>query len=339
MQDARAYPLSWSDTAQRGKDQEAGGEDWLYVRIACQATEADRVLLKLVAPLAQHFREQGLICQWFFIRYYEGGHHLRVRFCGEYRDLFGSVKTLVSEQLGTYCAGNQDSVSEALDQGPEGINDQSWQPLYAANALRPVPSYEYQRYEPEIARYGGPQGLRVSEQHFASSSATALQVLEWEQAGSGSRRNAALLLIHASTECFQLDAERRVASFEQFYLHRRDLVWQIPLDESLLEQAYMRNRINLQRLIPRSSHLPVQRGQRVWLPLLEQWQDSLRATYQAIQDLQAQNRLSTPPVVMLSAYIHMLCNRLGIYPREEAHLCYLLYRMYTEQLAMDQASF
>jgi hypothetical protein len=48
--------------------------------------------------------------------------------------------------------------------------------------------------------------------------------------------------------------------------------------------------------------------------------------------------LSTPLIVMLSAYIHMLCNRLGIYPREEAYLCYLLYRMYTERIALDRTS-
>jgi hypothetical protein len=36
----------------------------------------------------------------------------------------------------------------------------------------------------------------------------------------------------------------------------------------------------------------------------------------------------------LLSYLHMLCNRLGIFPREEACLAYLLHRSYAEQLGL-----
>jgi thiopeptide-type bacteriocin biosynthesis protein len=334
-------PFIWPEAQQ--KDEESantqGTEDWLYMRLTCQATEADTLLLKLIAPLTLNLWEQRLIRQRFFIRYYEGGHHLRVRFSGKSEDLFGPARTLVNEHIHAYFAGGQQRLSEPLDWGPEGMKDHSWQPLYAANTLRPVPSYEYQRYEPESERYGGSQGLQVSEQHFTFSSAAALRVLKQERAGNGSRRNAALLLLHASAESFQLDAGQKATSFEQFYLRRRALAWRTPPDVGNLEQEYARNRANLRLLIPYDLRAPAHRGQAVWLPLVEQWQDKVGETYRALQHLQEQGQLSTPLIVMLSAYIHMLCNRLGIYPREEAYLCYLLYRMYTERIALDQASF
>src|SRR5262249_21693937 len=153
---------------------------------------------------------------------------LRVRFFGEHTGLFGAGKALINEHMRASFTRNHPQCCEPLDQGPENRNDQTWQPLYAASALRPIPSYEYQRYEPEIERYGGPQALQISEQHFAWSSAVALRVLEQEQEGSGSRHNAAFLLMQASAESFQLDSEQRATGFEQFYLRRRALAWQKP---------------------------------------------------------------------------------------------------------------
>lgn len=341
MQDTRVHSLAWPDEPQQGTGQgnEQDTEDWLYVRISCQPAEADSVLLDLVAPLAQRLWEQHLLRQGFFIRYFEGGHHLRVRFFGEQRNLLGPVRAQIDERICAYFAGSQPRVSGPLDQGPEGIGDRSWQPRYATNTPRPFPSYEYQRYEPEVERYGGPQGLRVSEQHFAFSSALALRIIAREREGNGSRRNAALLLLNASAESFQLDAEQRAASFEQFYLRRRALAWRTPPDESNLEQEYMRNRAQLGLLLPDDPRTPIHRGRAAWLALVEEWQNQVGETHKLLQHLQEQKQLSTPLIVMLSAYIHMLCNRLGIYPREEAYLCYLLYRTYTERLALCQTSF
>ncbi len=338
MQGVKGNLSAWPDEPQRLEETARwpSTEDWLYVRITCQATEADTLALELVAPLVQHLWKQGLIRQWFFIRYYEGGHHFRLRFFGERRDLFGSVRAHINESVRAYFAGDQHKVFDPLDWGPEGMNDQRWQPLYAANALRPIPSYEYQRYEPETERYGGSQGLHVSEHHFAYSSALALQILAQEREGHGSRRNAALLLLHASAESFQLDARQKAESFEQFYLRRRALAWHVPPSEVGLEQEYERNRASLRLLAP-DPGAPLHRTQVVWLPLVEQWQSQVGETYRRLHLLQKQGLLSTPSIVMLSAYIHMLCNRLGIYPREEAYLCYLLFRTYVERLALCQA--
>ena len=68
----------WMPVLKDRKRQQAS--TWLYVRIYCQMTEADEVLLNLVAPLVHVLQEQGLISSFFFIRYFEGGHHLRARF-------------------------------------------------------------------------------------------------------------------------------------------------------------------------------------------------------------------------------------------------------------------
>jgi hypothetical protein len=60
-------------------------------------------------------------------------------------------------------------------------------------------------------------------------------------------------------------------------------------------------------------------------------------TYHALTQLQEQGQLTVHPIELMFSYIHMFCNRLKLFPREEAYLCYLLYRNYTEQLAMSAA--
>jgi thiopeptide-type bacteriocin biosynthesis protein len=53
------------------------GSEWLYVKLYCTPESADRILAKVIAPVLR--RHRPLISAWFFIRYFENGHHVRVR--------------------------------------------------------------------------------------------------------------------------------------------------------------------------------------------------------------------------------------------------------------------
>jgi thiopeptide-type bacteriocin biosynthesis protein len=53
------------------------GSDWLYLKIYCTGPAADRVLQEVIAPVVR--RHRRLIRSWFFIRYADPGHHLRLR--------------------------------------------------------------------------------------------------------------------------------------------------------------------------------------------------------------------------------------------------------------------
>ena len=313
---------------------ETGAEDctWLYVRIYCSMAEADDVLLGLVAPLVERLLKEGLIRHSFFIRYFEAGHHLRVRFYGQKAVLFDTVRVIVNQYIVEYFAKQGQVLRDPLDWGPHTMDDLLWQTPQYEDRQRPVPSYEYDRYEPEVERYGGQQGLDVSEQHFADSSAIALRVLAQERNGVGSRRNAVLLLLHTLAESFQLDNQQKASSFEQHYRYRASVAWRTPPSHEVLAQEYERHRIKMQLLLPLVPQSSVHQSRAVWLPLVEQWQREVNETYQALQTLQGQNVLITPPIVIMSSYIHMLCNRLGLFLREEAYLCYLLYRHYAQQV-------
>jgi thiopeptide-type bacteriocin biosynthesis protein len=311
-------------------ENETAAETWLYVRIYCQMSEADAVLTDLVAPLQERFYQEKLIRRCFFIRFFEGGHHLRVRFLAERAVFCESIRPIINQSIVDYFSQQGFALHDPLDRGPQGRDHVTWQPLMQAETVRPIPSYEYDRYIPERERYGGVHGLYISEQHFADSSAIALRVLQIEHAGKGSRRNAALMLLHALAEAFQLTTQQKAASFEEHYRYQFANAWQTPPDSRRMAQEYERQRSIIRLLVPLDAEIPLQRNRIIWLPLVLQWQAALDETVHQLMELQTHHALNKPLAAIMPSYVHMLCNRLGLYPREEAYLCYLLACHYSE---------
>ncbi len=318
-----------------GWAEEPPDQTWLYVRIFCQTNENDDVLLRLVAPLEQSLSRQGLIRSFFFIRYAEGGPHVRARFLGPKSLLFDAARERINQQIVAYFRERGFLLNEPLDPGPYGSDDLLWRPRYDDKILRPIPSYEYARYEREVERYGGQYGIRMSEAHFAHSSKIVLQVLEQEREGRGSRRNAAVVLLDAITDAFHLSIRQKRRYFEQQYRHWTRANWYTASYHTRLVRAYEQQRPALQLLVPPPGAPATHKMRTVWLPILEQWQTATGEIYNNLITLWERGELTVHPAEIMSSYIHMFCNRLGLFPREEAYLSYLLYCTYTERLGED----
>ncbi|MDN5284294.1 MAG: Lantibiotic dehydratase domain protein [Mucilaginibacter sp.] len=56
------------------------GTEWFYYKIYCSTYLADTLLSTLILPISKHWKEKGYIDHWFFIRYTDPDHHLRLRF-------------------------------------------------------------------------------------------------------------------------------------------------------------------------------------------------------------------------------------------------------------------
>lgn len=125
----------------------APGDEWLYVRLYAAPASADRLLSEVVAPLVKAARAAGRLSRWFFIRYSDPDHHLRLRFSGD-------PAWLVSEFLPNLRAG----LTEPFATGQ-------------ANRL------ELGTYLREVERYGGPAGMEACEEWFEADSDTVLALL------------------------------------------------------------------------------------------------------------------------------------------------------------------
>lgn len=56
------------------------GEEWLYYKIYTGIKTSDFILSEVLPPLLKALQAEGVIQQWFFIRYADPDHHLRIRF-------------------------------------------------------------------------------------------------------------------------------------------------------------------------------------------------------------------------------------------------------------------
>ena len=83
------------------------GDRWLYYKIYTGPKTSDLVLTEIIKPLAQQLIDSKIIDKWFFIRYADPKHHLRIRFHHTNPEQIGTIintlyphfKTFVDQDL------------------------------------------------------------------------------------------------------------------------------------------------------------------------------------------------------------------------------------------------
>ncbi|WP_298542110.1 thiopeptide-type bacteriocin biosynthesis protein [uncultured Aquimarina sp.] len=83
------------------------GSEWLYYKIYTGPKTSDLVLTDIIKPTAMNLLENDIIDKWFFIRYNDPKHHIRVRFhyenpenvAGVINALYASLKEFSDEDL------------------------------------------------------------------------------------------------------------------------------------------------------------------------------------------------------------------------------------------------
>jgi thiopeptide-type bacteriocin biosynthesis protein len=57
----------------------APGSQWLYLKAYTGTASADRILTDTVGPVIDGLLSTGVVDHWFFLRYADPEHHLRLR--------------------------------------------------------------------------------------------------------------------------------------------------------------------------------------------------------------------------------------------------------------------
>lgn len=159
------------------------GSDWLYAKLYTGSATTDRVLIDMIRPLVAKTLGAGLADSWFFLRYGDPEWHIRVRLRGDARAL---VPLLHEATAGAVADGT------------------IWR-------------IQLDTYQPEMARYGGPEGVGPSEQLFRHDSDAVLEILSHlGDAGPDVRWRLALVGIDRLLADFGFDlAERHTWSAVQ----------------------------------------------------------------------------------------------------------------------------
>lgn len=123
------------------------GSEWLYLKIYTGTASADQILSGTLAPVLDGLLHGGVADKWFFLRYADPDHHLRIR-------LHGEPNAMREKAL--------PALTTALD------------PHLEAGTVWKVALDTYDR---EIERYGGDGGIEVAEAIHAADSRAVLHVL------------------------------------------------------------------------------------------------------------------------------------------------------------------
>ncbi len=162
-------------------------ETWLSAHLFWEGS-LDELLRHCVASLVQYGQRRGWVQQFFFIRYGEGGPHVRLRLRATSVADHARLARLVARRFAAF--------------------------LRVAGGVGWV---QFVPYRPETTRYGGPQALLLAEAFFEASSAA---VLRWLRTQPGlppaARRLTAALVLHASFAQACWPPVRVQASLRQF---------------------------------------------------------------------------------------------------------------------------
>lgn len=84
-------------TKTKVKEEYILGSKWLYLKLYCNPSIANDLLVKKLFPLLQKFDNGELLC-WFFIRYRDSGYHIRLRLKVK-EEFIGTVLILLKKRL------------------------------------------------------------------------------------------------------------------------------------------------------------------------------------------------------------------------------------------------
>lgn len=285
------------------------GSEWLFAKIYTGTGTADRILREEIGPIAREAIAAGDARSWFFIRYGDPEWHLRVRFRGEP----GRLRDAVLPRLG-----------EAFDR------------LLAAGAAWKL---QLDTYDRETERYGGDEGMELSEELFFHDSEAVLDILEsvTTDAGADVRWRLALAGMDRLLDDFGYDleaklrlAERGRAAFAGRYKYE-DLL-RTPIADRMRQERGALSRLLAQAADAGSAEEDYQAG----FAALER---RSRAHADVVRELRS--RPVQPPLdEIVRSYLHMFVNRLtrSAGPEHELVLYDFLVQLYGSQLARARAA-
>ncbi|MGR6919255.1 lantibiotic dehydratase C-terminal domain-containing protein [[Actinomadura] parvosata] len=178
--------------------------DWLALHIYHHG-DLDRLLEECVLPLAELLTESRRIGNWFFLRYWSGGPHIRFRVDCAGVDERRSVGAETTEAIESYLRAHPSrstmsreryrrlarALADLEDLG--GFEDR----------LVPNDSVRIEPYEREYAKFGDEEAMDAVERHFGESSRLAAAAIR-AAASHRTRRQVAVATMIASWAC--LDA-------------------------------------------------------------------------------------------------------------------------------------
>jgi thiopeptide-type bacteriocin biosynthesis protein len=274
------------------------GSEWLYAKFYSGTATTDRVLLEELAPLAAEVVAGGAARRWFFIRYADPAWHLRIRFQGDPQQLRAVVQPAL-----------QLAAERLIGRGI------AWK-------------VQFDTYEREIERYGGPEAIELMEEIFFRDSEAVVAMLAScsGDASAGMRGPLMAAGIDALFADFGHDPAARLKLAEASRNHFAKQYQYEKLREPLADR-FRRDRQAFQRLLDDPASVPA----------LKKRSEAIAGAAAELMARDRRGRLQLPLQTILPSLVHMFVNRLSrsAGPEHELVLYDYLVQLYRSQLARN----
>lgn len=283
------------------------GSKWVYYKIYTGAKTSDLLLADIIKPISVDLIDKGIIDKWFFIRYADPKHHLRVRFHCPYKKGIHQVINNLNKSL-----------SNLFDE------DLVWK-------------IQLDTYVRELERYGE-DTMELSESLFYYDSKCIVGFLDLIEGDEGEelRWLFGLRAIDFLLDSFEFDIQKKLglleklknAFGEEFRMGR-------PLKKQL-DDKYRSERDNIEHFMSFSKE--DEPDYAVLLDILEEKKQNIQIISSEIINTIRQNESALTLDSLMGSYIHMLMNRLfKSKNRLNEMVCYdFLYRYYRSFIARNQ---
>lgn len=262
------------------------GDEWVFFKLYAGKERQDDVLLNLTKLLNEISHNVGL---WFFVRYHDPLPHLRLRFFGDKKNLMRTVLEPVAIHLNILVK------QKLLDKFTVDI------------------------YNRELEKYGGLEGMALSEKLFHADSEVVLKLVtrRAQKYIEFALDQIGVISVDYLVRGLGLDVVDRSALYQDLCQGQR---YMLSINESQMSQDYRKVRSDLWSIFGIGNH-----DLRM---LLTDFQSEVEHLAQPLKALDETGQLTRPFRSIIANNIHMHCNRLGLSRHEEFRVVYYLSRLY-----------
>lgn len=267
---------------------------WLSLHVFLHWTveDVDRFFVSTLAPRLDSRT-------WFYLRYWDGGPHLRVRIQDADNSIADKIADDVRRSEFPVIALSAESFRESIG-GPTHMD---W---HKHGDVLPI------EYEPEVARYGGPRALGIAEDVFVESSRLAIEAIA-AMPDRNQRLTLAADLARSTTQALEFDDVAAVS-----WLRTQVAAWRWMADTQIVPTLAIHRAAERvvsaqgERLRQRWDERPDDGIAGKWARIVRSAADKVAA------------EASHDPAAIWASQLHMLFNRLGITPDEERSVLWMV---------------
>ncbi|HEY0546567.1 MAG TPA: thiopeptide-type bacteriocin biosynthesis protein [Pyrinomonadaceae bacterium] len=322
---------------------------WISVHIF-YSSNLSPVLADCVEPLVRALQKAALISRYFFIRYWLSGSHIRLRLLPAGNVSEDAVKETVEAAITAFLK-RRPALFQVSNDNPrlKEFYRRMFVAEYSEEALiarygesGEIPEYDnnsfhYIEYEPEFHRYGGEAGVELAEKHFEVSSDVVLKLIR-----ETNMHLRSIVMGHAIQLMLQMcygffDDDERVLAFLARYTEFWQATYRLNPDKSYprFDRKYSQKAESLHKRLTEIRQLTTEDALAYGTPLERQWGAHIKQLRAEILRLAEAGELELPDdardgesalAYLLTSYVHMTNNRIGVSIIDECYLSYLIQR-------------